>query len=170
MYMKNIDIFAQQGVSESYKTGKFVDFGYGVEIRLSSTRSPSYTRATQRYLEANPKLREKFVKMNEIDQVIEYNRKSVVKKPVPEAPADTRITDEEASALTLHSLVYGCIHDWRGVRIGEAEVPFSKEEAIKLLGDPRLEVFLNKIVTFVNDLSNFESSTDDLEVDSLKKN
>lgn len=163
-----MDIFKQQGVDPSYKLGKFHDFGYGVSLKLSSTRNPAYLAATQKYLEMHPELRAKFVAIGEYSRMVEYNRKASVKKEIP-ALVDP-ISDEESRALTLYSLVYGCIHDWKGVRVGEEEVPFSKEKALEILSDPRLEVFLSRITSFVNDLGNFEIEVDSNEVDSLKKN
>jgi len=73
----------------------------------------------------------------------------------PYASYGKTLTEEQEREIFIKSLAEAVLLDWSGVMEGDKEVPYSTEEAIKVLSDPEARDFREFVVVTANDLNTF---------------
>lgn len=66
-----------------------------------------------------------------------------------------KVSDEVADAILVEALAEAVLLDWEGMFEGGKPLPYSKEEAKRLLADPSLKDFRDFVVEFANDMENY---------------
>jgi hypothetical protein len=86
-----------------------------------------------------------------------HHEKTLKKLRKPYSGYNKALTDEQERRIFIESLAEAVLLDWRGIREGDTEVVYSKEEAMRLLGLDEARDFRDFVVAVSADLNTFRA-------------
>lgn len=79
------------------------------------------------------------------------------------------LDDETSERLEVDALAETVLLDWKGLKEGGKELPYSKQTAVRLLSDPSLSWLLSFVKQQAQDTANFRKEVEDKEVEDVGK-
>ena len=124
--------------SEKEQEGVWHEMGEGLEMRIARIGNPKYQKRFQ-----------------------------ALSKPHRRAIRRGTLADEVAEKLMVQCLSETIVLDWKGLEEDGVEIPYSVENAVRLLMDyPELRNYVNDIA---NELEGYQAEEDEEAIDNLKK-
>jgi len=95
-------------------------------------------------------------------QVAHYNNPNfinAVRKRVAglAKPPGQAVPEEVQDQITIEATAEAILVGWRGMKMGEADLPYSYENAVSLLSNPALVMFRERVLTISMNLENYRS-------------
>ncbi len=111
---------------DTAESGAWVDYEKGIKFKIARANTPAYRGAVKR--------------------LHKQHKHQIDTETLSDERSDQIVADLMASYVLL---------DWEGLQNGEADFPYSKENAEALLGDEAYSELRNWIIAQANDMNNF---------------